>query len=61
MLDLFRAASIDVVDEILKWREVKRDHDAAFVWSGINYLLKMTSDLDFLDGKGFFHLLKFRD
>lgn len=26
----------------------QRDHDAAFMWNGINYLLKMSSDLDYL-------------
>ena len=25
------------------------DHTAAFMWDGINYLLKMPSDLDYLD------------
>ncbi len=24
------------------------DHDAAFMWNGINYILKMPSDLDYL-------------
>lgn len=33
---------------ILRWRELKRDHDAAFMWNGVNYLLKMPSDLDYL-------------
>ena len=47
-LDMVRAASIDVVNEILKWRETKKDHDAAFIWNGINYLLKMPSDMDYL-------------
>lgn len=27
----------------------KDDHTAAFMWDGINYLLKMPSDLDYLD------------
>lgn len=27
---------------------LQKDHDAAFIWNGINYLLKMPSDLDYL-------------
>jgi hypothetical protein len=27
---------------------IQRDHDAAFMWNGVNYLLKMPSDLDYL-------------
>lgn len=26
----------------------QKDHDAAFLWNGINYLLKIPSDLDYL-------------
>lgn len=48
ILDLVRAASLDVVEAIVKWREVKNDHDAAFMWNGLNYLLKMPSDMDYL-------------
>lgn len=48
VLDLVRAASLDVVEAVLRWREVKGDHDAAFLWNGVNYLLKMPSDLDYL-------------
>jgi hypothetical protein len=73
VLDLVRAASLDVVDMIIRWREIKvhfnlflapisfvlkclllskyasqKDHDAAFMWNGINYILKMPSDLDYL-------------
>eukprot|EP01035_Chromulina_nebulosa_P032760 gene32760-43785_t len=49
ILDLIRASSMDVVEAIVKWREGKDDHTAAFMWDGINYLLKMPSDLDYLD------------
>lgn len=48
LLDLVRAASMDVIERLLEWREVKKDHDAAFMWNGMNYLLKMPSDLDYL-------------
>jgi hypothetical protein len=70
MIDFVRAASLDVVDSILKWRQIKvprkqsrrglaaivnlylmyiqKDDDAVFMWNGCNYLLKMSTDLDFL-------------
>eukprot|EP00605_Chrysophyceae_sp_TOSAG23-4_P000095 GSChrysophyteH1.ASY1.ANO1.100.1 assembled CDS len=48
ILDLVRAATLDVVECIVRWREAKRDHDAAFMWNQVNYLLKMPSDLDYL-------------
>eukprot|EP01032_Pedospumella_encystans_P016914 gene16914-19277_t len=48
VLDFVRATTLDVIDMIVRWREVKGDHDAAFMWNGINYVLKMPSDLDYL-------------
>jgi len=48
VMDYVRTATLDVIDAILKWRQIKRDHDAAFKWNGINYLLKISSDLDYL-------------
>ena len=36
ILDLIRAASIDVCEAIIRWREVKQDHDAAFMWNNVN-------------------------
>lgn len=49
IMDLVRAASLDVVEAVVKWRDAKNDHHAAFMWNGVNYLLKMPSDLDYLD------------
>lgn len=49
LLDIIRITSIDVIEAIVRWREVKNDHDAIFTWNGMNYLLKMPSDLDYLD------------
>lgn len=49
VMDLVRAASLDVVEAIVKWRDSKNDHHAAFMWNGVNYLLKMPSDLDYLN------------
>jgi hypothetical protein len=48
VLDFVRASGLDVIDLILNWRETKGDHDAAFMWNGVNYLLKMPSDCDYL-------------
>lgn len=48
ILDLVRAASVDLVEAIVRWREIKGDHDSAYMWNGVNYLIKMPSDLDFL-------------
>jgi len=50
MLDFVRAASLDAIEKIVIWREAKKDHDAAFMWNGVNYLIKMPSDLDYLSG-----------
>jgi hypothetical protein len=48
LLDLIRISSLDVIQAIEKWRETKGDSNATFVWNGLNYLLKMPSDLDYL-------------
>jgi hypothetical protein len=48
VLDFVRASGLDVIDLILNWREAKGDHDAAFMWNGVNYILKMPSDCDYL-------------
>eukprot|EP01031_Cornospumella_fuschlensis_P041406 gene41406-50524_t len=47
-MDLVRMASLDVIERIQVWRESKNDMDASFIWNGVNYLLKMPSDLDYL-------------
>ena len=48
VLDLVRAATLDVVDCIVKWRNAKEDHSVPYEWDGINYLLRMSSDLDYM-------------
>lgn len=48
ILDLVRSSSLDVIELIKKWRTIKKDSDAVFLWNGLNYLLKMPSDLDYL-------------
>ena len=48
LIDFVRAASLDVVLAVVKWRDSKRDSAAVFMWNGSNYLLRMTTDLDYL-------------
>lgn len=48
LLDLLRAATIDAVEAIQQWRGAHGHHEP-FVWDGMNYLLKISVDLNFLD------------
>lgn len=48
LLDLVRSSTVDVVEAIQNWRKV-RGHPKPFTWGGMNYLLKIAVDLDFLD------------
>lgn len=48
LLDLVRSATVDVVEAIQNWRKLQ-GHPKPFTWGGINYLLKIPVDLDFLD------------
>ena len=45
-----RAVSLELVEAIDQWRSTIEGEQTptAFVWKGTNYLLKMTTDLDFL-------------
>mmetsp|Transcript_33621 Transcript_33621/g.39521 ORF Transcript_33621/g.39521 Transcript_33621/m.39521 type:complete len:2664 (+) Transcript_33621:57-8048(+) len=47
LLDLLRISSVEVVEVIAQWRQAQ-GKQIPFDWNGINYLLKMPSDLDFL-------------
>lgn len=47
LLDLLRVASIDVVEAISSWRRRLQTQEP-YRWNQLNYLLKMPSDLDFL-------------
>lgn len=47
LLGLLRIATLDSVEAIKKWRSKGRT--GPFVWKGINYLLKIPCDTDFLD------------
>ena len=47
LLDLMRIATVEVVEAIGKWRQAQA-RPLPFDWNGINYLLKLPSDMDFL-------------
>ena len=47
VLDLIRMSTVETIETILKWkRTLVKPYP--FVWNGVNYLLKIPSDLDFL-------------
>jgi len=48
LLDILRIASVEVVENIAEWRK-GLTKPTPFMWNGINYLVKMPSDLDFLN------------
>lgn len=55
LLDILRIASVEVVESIVVWqkRQLSKNgmqmfHPSPFLWNGFNYLLKIPSDLDFL-------------
>lgn len=48
LLDLLRTVTIDVVEAIGRWRETKA-LPRPFSWNGMNYLVKIPVDTDFLD------------
>eukprot|EP01029_Cantina_marsupialis_P006959 TRINITY_DN1766_c0_g1_i2.p1 TRINITY_DN1766_c0_g1~~TRINITY_DN1766_c0_g1_i2.p1 ORF type:complete len:1982 (-),score=316.11 TRINITY_DN1766_c0_g1_i2:313-6258(-) len=47
LFDLFRICSLEVVELIEQWQKGLKS-SSPFIWNGLNYLLKMPSDLDFL-------------
>lgn len=52
LFDLLRTSSTEVCEHIVRWRLAIGDFDnkpMPFLWNGINYLLKMPSDLDDLN------------
>ena len=49
LLDLVRSATIDVAEAIEHWRKGQGQQPKPFTWRGMNYLLKIPIDLDFLD------------
>ncbi|KAE9006749.1 hypothetical protein PF011_g11435 [Phytophthora fragariae] len=52
VLDLLRLATLETVEAVVAWRSYKRSgatEPEQFEWNGVNYLLKLASDLEFLD------------
>lgn len=47
LLDLLRIATLEVVETVSAWRKKKRSQEP-YKWNSVNYLLKIPSDLDFL-------------
>lgn len=48
ILDLVRVATVEVVEAIAVWKKSQlKPHP--FIWSGMDYLLKIPSDLDYLN------------
>uniref|UniRef100_A0A6S8F1B5 Calmodulin n=1 Tax=Aureoumbra lagunensis TaxID=44058 RepID=A0A6S8F1B5_9STRA len=48
LLDLVRTSSVEAIENIATWR-LALGRPAPFIWNGMNYLLKMPSDLDHFD------------
>jgi hypothetical protein len=51
LLDLVRLVTVETVESVGKWRRTLLK-PYPFVWNGVNYLLKIPSDLDFLSEFG---------
>ncbi|KAK1942143.1 hypothetical protein P3T76_006465 [Phytophthora citrophthora] len=53
VLDLLRLATLETVEAVVTWRTHKQKSNKSeleqFKWNGINYLLKLASDLEFLE------------
>ena len=53
LFDLLRTSTTEVVEHVVRWRLAIGDNDDGkpmpFLWNGINYLLKIPSDLDDLN------------
>ena len=49
LIDLLRSVTFDVIEHVELWRR-NAAQTSQFMWNGVNYLLKIPSDLDFLSG-----------
>lgn len=47
LLDLLRVSTVECIEAIVKWRRTLLK-PYPFIWNGVNYLLKIPSDMDFL-------------
>jgi hypothetical protein len=52
LLEVLRMASLDVVEAVMQWRLALDPPapDEPYLWNGVNYLVKMGTDTDFLEG-----------
>ncbi|CAM9857041.1 unnamed protein product, partial [Hapterophycus canaliculatus] len=50
LLDLLRSTTVDAVEAIQRWRRVRGTPMAPFIWKDVNYLLKISIDVDFVHG-----------
>ncbi|GMF23405.1 unnamed protein product [Phytophthora fragariaefolia] len=50
VINQLRSVSVQIVEDINRWQQQQqaKAQAASFKWRGVNYLLKMTADLDFL-------------
>lgn len=48
LLDLLRSTTVDATEALTQWR-TSEGNPGPFVWKGMNYLLKIPTDLNFLD------------
>lgn len=49
LIDLLRSTTVDACEAIQQWRKVEGRRSVPFIWKGMNYLLKIPIDLNFLD------------
>lgn len=49
LIDLLRSTTVDACEAIQQWRRAEGLRNVPFIWKGMNYLLKIPVDLDFLD------------
>lgn len=49
LVDLLRSSTVDTVEAIQQWKRVQGDPNVPFIWKSVNYVLKIPTDLNFLD------------
>lgn len=59
LIDSIRTESLQIIEAVVKWRDILGDHKSILIWNDSNYLLKMTTDLDYLNDNHMisYHLL----
>lgn len=49
LLDKNREITLEIVENIFYWKELLKNPNGVFLWNSFNYLLKIPSDLDYLN------------